>query len=105
MCLQKDMLNTADNYVLRVDGGMSQNNLMMQYLSDLLQVSVERPVIQETTVMGAAFLAGLQFGIYKSIDELKDLWKTDRVFEPLLRKEQADEEYNQWLKIIYKETS
>jgi glycerol kinase len=47
----------------------------------------------------------LQFGIYKSIDELKDLWKTDRVFEPLLRKEQVDEEYNQWLKIIYKETS
>jgi glycerol kinase len=105
LCLQKDMLNTADNYVMRVDGGMSQNNLMMQYLSDLLQVSVERPVIQETTVMGAAFLAGLQFGIYKSIDELKDLWKTDTVFVPQLRKEQIEEEYNQWLKIIYKETS
>ena len=105
LCLQKDMLNTADNYVMRVDGGMSQNNLMMQYLSDLLQVSVERPVIQETTVMGAAFLAGLQFGIYKSIDELKDLWKTDKVFEPVLRKEQIEEEYNQWLKIINKEIS
>ena len=103
LCLQKDMLNTTENYIIRVDGGMSENNLMMQYLSDLLQVSVERPVIQETTVMGVAFLAGLQFGIYKSIDELKDLWKTDQVFEPLLRKEQVDEEYDQWLKIINKE--
>jgi glycerol kinase len=104
ICLQKDMNNTASNYIMRVDGGMSQNNLMMQYLSDLLQVPVERPVIQETTVMGAAFLAGLQYGLYKSIDELKNLWKTDHLFEPRSKKEQLDEEYNHWLQIIEKET-
>ena len=104
ICLQKDMNNTASNYIMRVDGGMSQNNLMMQYLTDLLQVPVERPVIQETTVMGAAFLAGLQYGLYKSIDELKNLWKTDHIFEPSSKKEQLDEEYNHWLQIIEKET-
>lgn len=105
ICLQKDMNNTASNYIMRVDGGMSQNNLMMQYLTDLLQVPVERPVIQETTVMGAAFLAGLQYGLYKSIDELKNLWKTDHLFEPRSKKEQLDEEYNHWLQIIEKETN
>ena len=104
ICLQKDMNNTASNYIMRVDGGMSQNNLMMQYLSDLLQVPVERPVIQETTIMGVAFLAGLQYGLYKSIDELKNLWKTDHLFEPSSKKEQLDEEYNHWLQIIEKET-
>ena len=104
ICLQKDMNETASNYIMRVDGGMSQNNLMMQYLTDLLQVPVERPVIQETTVMGAAFLAGLQYGLYKSIDELKNLWKTDHLFEPRSKKEQLDEEYNHWLQIIEKET-
>ena len=104
ICLQKDMNNTFSNYIMRVDGGMSENNLMMQYLSDLLQVPVERPVIQETTIMGAAFLAGLQYGLYKSVDELKDLWKTNHLFEPRSNKEQLDEEYNHWLQIIEKET-
>ena len=104
ICLQKDMNNTVSNYIMRVDGGMSENNLMMQYLSDLLQVPVERPVIQETTIMGVAFLAGLQYGLYKSIDELKDLWKTNHLFEPRSNKEQLDEEYNHWLQIIEKET-
>jgi glycerol kinase len=104
LCLQKDMKDTSSAYVMRVDGGMSQNNLMMQYLTDLLQVPIERPVIQETTVIGVAFLAGLQFGLYKSIAELRDLWKTDRVFEPIFGREQANEEYNHWLEIIKRET-
>ena len=104
LCLKKDMKDTSSQYVMRVDGGMSQNNLMIQYLSDLLQVPIERPMIQETTVMGVAFLAGLQFGLYKSIAELRDLWKTDQVFEPIFGGEQANEEYDHWLEIIKRET-
>ena len=104
LCLKKDMKDTPSQYVMRVDGGMSQNNLMIQYLSDLLQVPIERPMIQETTVMGVAFLAGLQFGLYKSIAELRDLWKTDQVFEPIFGGEQANEEYDHWLEIIKRET-
>jgi glycerol kinase len=103
LSLQKDMKSDDQNSVIRVDGGMSQNNLMMQYLSDLLQVNVERPVIQETTIMGAAYLAGLQCGIYKSIDDLKELWKTDLVFEPSNKVDKVNDDYDHWKEIIMKE--
>ena len=103
LSLQKDTASDDQNSVIRVDGGMSQNNLMMQYLADLLQINVERPVIQETTVMGAAFLAGLQHGIYKSIDDLKELWKTDCVFEPSSKNKKANDDYGRWIEIIKKE--
>ena len=103
LSLQKDMANDDLNSVIRVDGGMSQNNLMMQYLADLLQINVERPVIQETTVMGAAYLAGLQHGIYKSIDDLKELWKTDCVFEPSSKNKKVNDDYGRWIEIIKKE--
>ena len=103
LSLQKDIRNNSDISVIRVDGGMSRNNLMMQYLSDLLQTKVERPTIQETTVMGAAYLAGLQNGIYKSIEELEDLWKTERVFEPSNKNEKANEDYKRWTATIERE--
>ena len=103
LSLQKDMRNNSDISVIRVDGGMSRNNLMMQYLSDLLQTKVERPTIQETTVMGAAYLAGLQNGMYKSIEELEDLWKTERVFEPSNKNEKANEDYKRWTATIERE--
>ena len=103
LSLQKDIRNNSDISVIRVDGGMSRNNLMMQYLSDLLQTKVERPTIQETTVMGAAYLAGLQNGIYKSIEELEDLWKTERVFVPSNKNEKANEDYERWTETIQRE--
>ena len=103
LSLQKDMRNNSDISVIRVDGGMSRNNLMMQYLSDLLQTKVERPTIQETTVMGAAYLAGLQNGIYKSIEELGDLWKTERVFVPSNKNKKANEDYERWTETIERE--
>ena len=102
ICFNKDMKVDAENMIMRVDGGMSQNDLMIQFLSDVLRIPVERPVIQETTIMGAAFLAGLQFGMYKSIADLSNLWKTDRVFEPIMSKDQADSEYSGWLKAVAK---
>ena len=103
LSLQKDMANDELNSVIRVDGGMSQNNLMMQYLADLLQINVERPVIQETTVMGAAYLAELQHGIYKSIDDLRELWKTDYVFEPSSKNKKVNDDYGRWIEIIKRE--
>ena len=67
---------------LRVDGGASQNDLLCQFQADVLGVPVERPKVQETTVMGAAYLAGLGAGVWSSTDELRDAWQLDARFEP-----------------------
>lgn len=66
--------------VLKVDGGATSNNLLMQIQSDLLGVEVQRPINTETTSLGAAFLAGLGIGFWKSTDDLKQTWKIDRSF-------------------------
>ncbi len=67
---------------LRVDGGATQNNFLMQFQADIVNSKVIRPYITETTAMGAAFLAGLAVGFWKDIQELQELWKEDKVFEP-----------------------
>ena len=67
---------------LRVDGGASANNLLLQLQADQLQVPVERPVVAETTALGAAFLAGLATGVWSSREELAAIWQLDRRFEP-----------------------
>ena len=102
-CLIKDTGLETKDFVMRVDGGMSSNDLMMQYLSDILGIKIERPVNQESTATGAAYLAGLQSGLYKDIAELKNLWKTNKVFEPTNLKDQINDEYNCWLDIVKKE--
>ena len=70
---------------LKVDGGASNNNLLMQIQSDLLQTSVVRPKTTETTALGVAFLAGLASGFWKNISDLNDLWIEDRSFNPNLK--------------------
>ncbi|WKN42832.1 glycerol kinase GlpK [Tunicatimonas pelagia] len=67
---------------LRVDGGASANNLLMQFQADILDVSVVRPQVMETTALGAAYLAGLAVGFWKDISELKEQWNVDQAFEP-----------------------
>ena len=67
---------------LKVDGGASRNNLMMQFQADILGTSVIRPEVTETTAMGAAYLAGLAVGFWSSIDEVKRQWKAERTFTP-----------------------
>ena len=67
---------------LKVDGGASNNDLLMQIQSDILQCNVTRPKITETTALGAAFLSGLATGFFKDIDSLKSLWKKDKSFKP-----------------------
>jgi len=71
---------------IRVDGGASENNLMLQFQSDILGIDVIRPSVMETTALGAAYLAGLATGFWNSADELKRHWSTDRVFSPAMDK-------------------
>ena len=87
-CMQQESgvkLNT-----LRVDGGASANNFLMQFQSDMLDCEVVRPAIQETTALGAAFLAGLAVGFWKDTKELKRVIQQDRIFSP---KDYFDREY------------
>ena len=67
---------------LRVDGGMVVNNSLMQRLADTLGTPVERPQVTETTALGAAFLAGLQAGLWPSLEALSQSWALDRAFQP-----------------------
>lgn len=85
---------------LRVDGGASRNNLLMQFQADVLSKKVIRPKVTETTALGAAYLAGLAVGFWKNIDELKQQWSIERVFEP----EKADMqiEKKKWQQAIYR---
>ena len=81
---------------LRVDGGASVNDLLMQFQADLLGIPVVRPEIVETTAWGAACLAGLSTGVWSSPDELASLWRTERRFEPRLDRSAADAAMERW---------
>ncbi|MBM7579945.1 glycerol kinase GlpK [Jeotgalibacillus terrae] len=85
---------------LRVDGGAVQNDFLMQFQSDLLHADVERPVISETTALGAAYLAGLAVGFWESKDEIAEMWKTDKEFEPGMDQERSAELYEGWQKAV-----
>ena len=81
---------------LRVDGGASVNDLLMQFQADLLGIPVVRPVITETTALGAAYLAGLSTGIFRSTDEIGGLWQAERRFEPSVAPSHAAELMARW---------
>ena len=85
---------------LKVDGGAVANNMLMQYQADMLGVPVERPQVIETTALGAAYLAGLAVGVWKSKDELKKRWKLDNRFDPKMSREEADKIYKGWRKAV-----
>ncbi|ANN31280.1 MULTISPECIES: glycerol kinase GlpK [Bacillus cereus group] len=85
---------------LRVDGGAVKNNFLMKFQSDILDVPVERPVINETTALGAAYLAGLAVGYWKNQDEIKSQWHMDKRFEPTMEAETSEELYAGWKKAI-----
>lgn len=85
---------------LRVDGGASANNFLMQFQSDILGVPVERPENKETTVLGAAFLAGLAVGVWKDKNEIKKHWKLDKRFEVEMKDEQRVDLYEGWHKAV-----
>ena len=81
---------------LRVDGGACVNDLLMQFQADLLGIPVVRPAVTETTALGAAYLAGLSSGVYRSTDELSGLWRAERTFLPTLSAERAAGLMAQW---------
>lgn len=81
---------------LRVDGGMVRNNFLMQFQSDVLRVQVERPVVQETTALGAAYLAGLAVGYWKDRDDIAQNWQLDRAFHPQMDEGDAVRLYAGW---------
>ena len=81
---------------LRVDGGMVRNDWVMQFLADILNVPVERPVVTETTALGAAMCAGLGVGLFSSTDEVAQNWQSDRVFRPMMKDEQREPLYAGW---------
>lgn len=83
---------------LRVDGGAVKNNFLMKFQSDILDVPVERPVINETTALGAAYLAGLAVGYWKNQDEIKEQWHMDKRFEPTMEAKTSEELYAGWKK-------
>ncbi|HRI60163.1 MAG TPA: glycerol kinase GlpK [Saprospiraceae bacterium] len=85
---------------LRVDGGMVRNNFLMQFQSDILTVHVERPVVQETTALGAAYLAGLAVGYWKDEDDIATNWQLDRSFAPQMAEEEAARLYRGWQKAV-----
>lgn len=85
---------------LRVDGGAVRNNFLMQFQSDMLNAEVERPVIDETTALGAAYLAGLAVGFWKDKQEISEKWKLDKTFEPDMEASRKDELYRGWQKAV-----
>ena len=85
---------------LRVDGGASHNNLLMQFQADILGVPVVRPKITETTALGAAYLAGLAVGYWRSTDELRAQWQVDRVFEPVMGADERLARMARWRKAV-----
>jgi glycerol kinase len=85
---------------LKVDGGAAANNLMMQFQSDLFGSNVIRPKTLETTALGAAYLAGLAVGYWKSVDDLQQQWSIDREFTPEMPKEEVDKLLKNWNKAV-----
>jgi glycerol kinase len=85
---------------LRVDGGMVVNELLMQFQADILNREVVRPVIQETTALGAAYSAGLAVGFFSGLDELRTNWAVDRTWTPHLAEAEREELYKQWKKAV-----
>jgi glycerol kinase len=85
---------------LRVDGGATANNLLMQFQADLLGVPVVRPRVTETTALGAAYLAGLGVGFWSSLGELSRNWQVERRFEPRMSRDEATDRMRRWSRAV-----
>ncbi|MEM8760633.1 MAG: FGGY-family carbohydrate kinase, partial [Pseudomonadota bacterium] len=97
--MQKDWAaetGSATDVVLRVDGGMSASDYAMQFLSDIIGAPVDRPKIQETTALGAAWLAGMSAGVFPGLDAFAESWALERRFEPAMEAAERDRKYAGW---------
>jgi len=107
VCYQtRDLMQamTADYHgslaTLRVDGGMVANDWLLQFLSDILNLPVERPACIETSALGAAYLAGLGAGIYQSLDEIAERWHLQQRFAPNMPSQQREQLYQGWQRAV-----
>jgi glycerol kinase len=87
---------------LKVDGGMAENNWLLNFISDMLSITVERPDIVETTALGVAYLTGLQAGVFSSVDELSTLWRCEKCFKPQISEQKKNRLYAQWQDAVSK---
>jgi glycerol kinase len=85
---------------LRVDGGASANDMLMQFQADILRVPVVRPKIIETTALGAAYLAGLAVGFWKDRSEVSRAWQAERTFEPRMSADEAKHRRERWSRAL-----
>jgi glycerol kinase len=90
----------VDLEALKVDGGMVQNELLMQFQADLLDVDVIRPAVAETTALGAAYAAGLAVGMWKEVDDLRENWVEDKRWKPSMDAKQRETKYRHWKKAV-----
>ena len=88
--------------VLRADGGMVSNNLLMQFQADILNRKVVLPSIKETTSLGAAYAAGLAVGFFSSVEELREHWSAEKTWKPEMDNTRREQMYRQWKKAITK---
>ena len=106
VCFQtRDLLTAMENdgistSRLRIDGGMVANNWVSQCLADTLKTPVDRPQITESSALGACYLAGLQVGLFKSLEDLSAKWRLDRQFVPQIQEATIDEQYSGWLAAV-----
>ena len=91
--------------IIKVDGGMVKNNWFSQFLADIVDVKVLRPKVDETTALGAAFMAGLQIGVYKSLKDISNNWQVDRAFHPKMKSSNRKNLIKGWDKAIKKTLS
>jgi glycerol kinase len=85
---------------LKVDGGATANDLLLQFQADLLAVPVARPVVAETTALGAAYLAGLAVGYWTDLDDIRQNWALDRAFTPAMDEARRETLYRGWRKAV-----
>ena len=97
-CFEKDAGVRA--FQLRVDGGAAANDMLMQFQADVMGIPVRRPVVLETTALGAAYLAGLASGVWESQDQLRKNWQEDRYFEPAIDEARREELYAGWQRAV-----
>ena len=86
--------------IVKVDGGMVMNSWFSQFLSDIVNVKVLRPKVQETTAAGVRFMAGLKVGVYKSLKDISKNWHLDRQFSPKMKKSSRNQLIKGWLTAI-----
>ncbi len=99
LSMRKDGLNPKS---VKVDGGMVSNNWFVQFLSEILKIKITRSKINETTALGAAYMAGYQIGIYRSVSDIKQNWKKDRDFKPKFNKSYRNKLLQGWQQAIKK---